>query len=119
MLGTGGLKLRYLGQLPVACRPGVLGVRVLKLRYLSHTFQDCLSPEYSAANSLDSGSESASRIDIMNWINFVWGPRAGIILQMHCKSDLEIEQQNMNIIHEGDLAENGLAPLRCARPAVV
>ena len=38
-----------------------------------------MSPEYSAANSLDSGSESDSRIDIMNWINFVWGPRAGII----------------------------------------
>ena len=25
----------------------------------------------------------------------------------------------MHIIQEGNLAENGLAPLRCARPAVV
>ena len=33
--------------------------------------------------------------------------------------DLEIEQQNMHVIHEVDLAENGLAPLRCARPAMV
>ena len=46
---------------------------------LNHTFENCLLPEYPAANSLDSGIESVSRIHIMNWINFVWGPRAGII----------------------------------------
>ena len=35
----------------------------------------------AAANSLDSGIESVTRVDILNCINFVWGPRAGIIIR--------------------------------------
>ena len=53
----------YFDQLPIGCD---LGLPVA-------------SKPRPAAGSLDSGFESASRIDIMKWINFVWGPRAGII----------------------------------------
>ena len=61
-------------------KKGSLGVRIPKLRYLEQLPLACRP----AANSLDSGIDSVSRIDIMNWINFVWGPRAGIMSYGSC-----------------------------------